>query len=308
MKNKMLSFLIAAHNEEKMIGRVLDNLISIPYPNYEIILGLDGCTDETENIVKSYCKKSSKIRYYNLSLRQGKPAVIDKIIRQASGEIIIIQDADWIFNVKDGKSLKKFIEVFDNPKIGGIAESYPIQYPLRSDAGILEQGIMLQNSVWLDYLKQAGKKIDDNWVLADKKSHPLLVNILRKKLYKSNKTLGDDFERFRDIISAKKDVLIINKPSMPRMITIGEKYRFRDIIKQKERTAIARRQLAENPVGKRFYSFNFLFYVLKRAIKMNFKEKFAFFLISLAFLIGTLKSKLNNKISTREGWNLRLRR
>ena len=75
-------------------------------------------------------------------------------------------------------------------------------------------------------------KSEDN----DKKHDPLLVNIFRKNLYKPNKTLGDDFERFTNIVSAKKDVFIINKPSMPRMVTVGENYRLKDLIKQKERT------------------------------------------------------------------------
>ena len=65
------------------------------------------------------------------------------------------------------------------------------------------------------------------------------------------------FERFKDIILAKKEVLIINKPSMPRIITIEENYKFKDLIKQKERTALARKQLAVSPTGKKFYSFNF---------------------------------------------------
>jgi len=54
---KKISFLISAHNEEKIIGRTLENLINLPYENYEIILGLDGCTDNTERIVKSFERK-----------------------------------------------------------------------------------------------------------------------------------------------------------------------------------------------------------------------------------------------------------
>ncbi len=46
-----ISFLMAAHNEEKIIGEALDSLSKIPYENYEVIIGLDGCTDGTEGIV-----------------------------------------------------------------------------------------------------------------------------------------------------------------------------------------------------------------------------------------------------------------
>ena len=58
MKEIKISFLIAAHNEEKIIGKTLENLLRLPYSNFEVIIGLDGCTDNTEKIVKNYCEKS----------------------------------------------------------------------------------------------------------------------------------------------------------------------------------------------------------------------------------------------------------
>ena len=58
---------MAAHNEEKIIERTLKNLMHIPYENYEVLIGLDGCTDRTEEIVKSFCERSNKFRYFSLS-------------------------------------------------------------------------------------------------------------------------------------------------------------------------------------------------------------------------------------------------
>ena len=52
-----LSFLIPAHNEEKIISKTLNNLINLPYENYEVLVGLDGCTDRTEEIVKRFKAK-----------------------------------------------------------------------------------------------------------------------------------------------------------------------------------------------------------------------------------------------------------
>ena len=73
-------------------------------------------------------EKFKRIKYYKLNLRRGKPAVIDRIIKYAKGEIIIINDADWIFSVKDKESFYDFISAFDDEKIGGIAESFPIEW------------------------------------------------------------------------------------------------------------------------------------------------------------------------------------
>jgi len=94
-----LSFLIPAHNEEKVIGKTLENLLNIPHKDYEVIIGLDGCTDGTEEIVKEFVKKSNKFKYKSLNLRSGKPTVINEIIKYAKGNIIIINDADWIFKI-----------------------------------------------------------------------------------------------------------------------------------------------------------------------------------------------------------------
>ena len=49
-----VSFLIPAHNEERIIGHALDGLAAIARPDVEVLVGLDGCTDGTKAIVKRY--------------------------------------------------------------------------------------------------------------------------------------------------------------------------------------------------------------------------------------------------------------
>ena len=308
MKEIKISFLMAVHNEEKIIAKTLKNLISLPYKKYEVILGLDGCTDKTERIVKSFEKKSKKIIHYNLNLRQGKPEVINKIIKKARGEIIIINDADWIFKVKDNESLRELLEIFNNPEVGCIADSFSVQYPARKEAGILEIGVMMQNQIWIDYIKEHGKKINDFWINADKNFSPLIVNIFRKKLYKPNQTLGDDFERFYDITNSGSKVAVTTNPDLPRMITAGENYKFKELIRIKERTALARSQLKARKRPIKLLSLKFYIYIIKQIPKMNFKEFIGFSLLNLAFLIGSIKNKFKKKISTKEGWKMRLTR
>lgn len=302
-----ISFLMAVHNEEKIISKTLNNLISLPYKNYEVILGLDGCTDKTEKIVKSFEEKSNKLKHYNLNIRQGKPAVINKIIKKATGEIIIINDADWIFRVKNKESLKEMLKVFDNPKVGCIADSFSVQYPARKEAGILEIGVMMQNQIWIDYVKSKGERIDNSWIIVNKNFSPLLVNIFRKELYRPNQTLGDDFERFYDIINFDSDVLATNDENLPRMITVGETYKLRELIKIKERTALARNQLKVMGRPIKLLSSRFFFYIIKRMPFMSFKEFIGFSLLNLAFLLGSIKSR-KKKISTKDGWKMRMTR
>lgn len=286
-----ISFLMAAHNEEKIIAEALDNLCNLPYDDYEVIIGLDGCTDRTERIIQNY-----PVKYCNLNLRQGKTAVINKIVHLAQGEIIIIHDADWIFKVKDRKAMDKLVSIFDNKLVGGIAESYPIQYPLRKKAGILERGVMIHNKMWMDYVKKTNGVLFLPFICP----HPLLVNILRRELYRPNKTLADDFERFKFIKDSGHFVYCSNNLDFPRMVTAGEVYTFKGLIKQKERTALARKQVKLKSFGWRFP-----FYVLEKMLMMSLKDIFAFTLVNIAFVIGTIKSKFNEVSTTEEGWKMR---
>ncbi|MFA5992257.1 MAG: glycosyltransferase [Candidatus Pacearchaeota archaeon] len=306
--NIKVSFLIAAHNEEKVISKTLDNLLTLPYKNYEVLIGLDGCTDNTFEIVKNYSKKSKKFKPFILNLRSGKTEVVNFLMKKARGEVIIINDADWIFNVEDKKTFEEMIKIFNNKEIGGIAESFPITYPLRANAKLLETGMTVQNKLWMDYIKSFSTKIDENWSVLDREKFPMLVNIFRKELFRENETLGDDFERCIYIFSQNKKVVATNNLHIPRMISVGENYKFGQIIRQKERTAIARKQLKNKLNGKRL-GVGLMGFIVESLPDLSIKEIFGLIVVSFAFVLGTIRSILSGKkVSTKEGWKMRLAR
>ena len=53
----------------------------------------------------------------------GKQAVLEKLEPHANGEIIIIHDADWLFQYKSKKDLIEFLSLFNLESVGGIADS-----------------------------------------------------------------------------------------------------------------------------------------------------------------------------------------
>jgi glycosyltransferase involved in cell wall biosynthesis len=304
-----LSFLMAAHNEEKIIAKTLSNLISLPYKNYEVILGLDGCTDKTEEIVKSFEKKSNKIRHFNLNIRSGKPAVINSIIKHAKGEIIIINDADWIFQVKDEKILSEFLSAFNNPEVGGIAEAFPVEW----DESKLKHSnfgykmVAYSSFFWLEFQKNKFTTPKDNLSLITSPTM-FLTDIFRKKLYKPNTSLGDDFERTHDIMNSNHNIALFNNPNLPRFIATYNKISIKDLFKQKVRTAIARNQLTKKSqgVGMNYYlgSVPYLFF---NSWKFGFVPGFAVSFWILLTFFATLVAKFQNK-STKEGWKMRVNR
>src|SRR3989344_7828448 len=191
-----ISFLVAAHNEEKIIAKTLLNLLNLPYDNYEVLIGLDGCTDKTEEIVRGFTKKSKKIRYFSLNLRKGKPEVIDFLMKKTTGEIVIINDADWIFTLDGNEKLEEYLSVFKDKKIGGIAESFPVEWDKKKiKSGNIGFRIVAYGTYfWFEFQKKkfAAERKGKLYVENPKM---FLTNVFRRKLYKKSLSLGDDFER-----------------------------------------------------------------------------------------------------------------
>ncbi|HSV87196.1 MAG TPA: glycosyltransferase family 2 protein, partial [Bacteroidales bacterium] len=93
-----LSIIIPAYNEAQTIGNVLLRIISTPLKNIEKeILVIDDCSnDGTSDILKKFClhHPTEDIRCFRQSTNQGKGAAIHRGIAEASGDFIVIQDAD----------------------------------------------------------------------------------------------------------------------------------------------------------------------------------------------------------------------
>mgnify|MGYP001259335905 FL=1 len=88
-----LSVVIPCYNEADTIEKVIVAVLSAPYPDKEIIVVDDCSTDGTREILKEkIAAKVSRIIYQ--SVNQGKGAALRQGIQAATGEIVIIQDAD----------------------------------------------------------------------------------------------------------------------------------------------------------------------------------------------------------------------
>jgi glycosyltransferase involved in cell wall biosynthesis len=93
-----LSIIIPACNEEKRIGGMLDRYLpyfaSIYRENVEFIVVVNGSTDRTADIVKSYTAKFPCLRYIVEPEPIGKGGAIKVGFREAQGEIVGFVDAD----------------------------------------------------------------------------------------------------------------------------------------------------------------------------------------------------------------------
>lgn len=100
MKQALLSIIIPAYNEEKTIIQVLDKVMEVQLPDNlskELIIVNDCSKDNTAAVVSEYISAAgmeTTIRLYSQEMNKGKGAAIHKGIELATGDYLIIQDAD----------------------------------------------------------------------------------------------------------------------------------------------------------------------------------------------------------------------
>ncbi|MBX9954127.1 glycosyltransferase family 2 protein [Peribacillus simplex] len=97
-----VSIIIPAHNEENVIEKKLNNLMSLNYPKdlMEIIIASDNSTDRTNIIVEKFINENrlNNTSLYKVKKRQGKTNAQNEAEKLAKGEILVFSDANAILD------------------------------------------------------------------------------------------------------------------------------------------------------------------------------------------------------------------
>lgn len=106
-----LSIVIPAYNEARTIHFILDKIATVQLLNgieKEVIIVNDCSSDDTKAAVERYMQNSAlPIVLYNHEVNKGKGAALHTGIKQATGELVVIQDADLEYDPQEFNVLLK---------------------------------------------------------------------------------------------------------------------------------------------------------------------------------------------------------
>lgn len=95
--NMKLSIIIPCFNEKDHIEKLISNVKNSPVEDKEIILVDDCSNDGTTELIRTHLESQvDKIIYHTQNM--GKGSAIQSALKQVSGDIVIIQDADLEYN------------------------------------------------------------------------------------------------------------------------------------------------------------------------------------------------------------------
>lgn len=137
-----VSILMAVYNEEAVIRQKIDSILnsSFTQKNIELLIGSDGSTDNTDKYVNEFAKTHPQIKLYSFEGRNGKPKIIDALKDRAQNDIVIVTDANVLFDIN---TIDKLTGHFANSKIGLVDSRM-------TNTGIKKEGISIQEKNYIN--------------------------------------------------------------------------------------------------------------------------------------------------------------
>jgi cellulose synthase/poly-beta-1,6-N-acetylglucosamine synthase-like glycosyltransferase len=143
-----VSVVIAVWNEADVIEGKLNNLVSLHYPtgDCEILIGSDGSSDQTNEIVDRFVQNYRKtepenmtlpaIQFFSFPERRGKMAVLNDLLGAAQQDIVVFTDARQIIAPD---AIRQLVDNFSDPAVGCVSG----ELTFRTKDGATARGINL---------------------------------------------------------------------------------------------------------------------------------------------------------------------
>ncbi|MHB8059707.1 MAG: glycosyltransferase family 2 protein [Gaiellaceae bacterium] len=135
--------VVAAHDEEDVIGRRLENLLALDYPaeKLEIFVASDGSTDRTDEIVSEVAAREPRVHLLACE-RGGKTLAQNRVVRETGSELLAFTDAntEWAPD-----ALRKLVANFADEGVAYVSG----KLQLTASDGSNREGLYWRYELWL---------------------------------------------------------------------------------------------------------------------------------------------------------------
>ena len=113
----LVSVIVPAYNEERVIAQTIQSLLASDYPAFEIIVVDDGSSDGTCEVVRNHFGDEDRVALF-VKENASKAEALNFALRRAHGEIIVALDADTIF---EPTTISALVRRFNDQRVGAVA-------------------------------------------------------------------------------------------------------------------------------------------------------------------------------------------
>jgi len=118
----LVSVIVPAYNEEKVIENCVESILTCGYEKMEIKLVDDGSTDRTLELMRKY--EDHPMVHVISQVNNGKASALNRGFQNAKGEILFFVDADGIFTPS---TIPEMLKAFTSEKVGAVCgNDYPV--------------------------------------------------------------------------------------------------------------------------------------------------------------------------------------
>ncbi len=146
-----VTVVFAARNEEAVIAQKLDNILAQNYPaeRLDVVVISDGSTDRTDEIVEAYVRCTNRVILLQSGGRRGKSASLNLGMQAASGEMIVLTDANAMFKPD---AISRLVAPFCNSQVGAVSGQLRYTESGRSASG---EGVYWRYEQWIKKAESA---------------------------------------------------------------------------------------------------------------------------------------------------------
>jgi glycosyltransferase involved in cell wall biosynthesis len=142
-----VSLIVAAHDEEEVIERKLENALSLDYPRglLEIVVASDGSGDRTVELARAIAAREGRVHVLDLT-RRGKVEAQDAAVEVAGGDVLAFSDANAFW---ESGALEMLVRRFADERVGYVCGE--LRY--LDAGGSNQEGVYWRYETWVRKLE-----------------------------------------------------------------------------------------------------------------------------------------------------------